>query len=137
MLRFEPLRSRIPEIRTIFNRVFDESENKYLNKFKDCGESIVGVDRCGKVQAFMLIQQVTQGYEISYLGIMPRYQRKGYGERLIHIAQKMFDVLQLIVNPDNMRAIALYSRMGFVKGRGNKYVWRRDTKIAIGAAAYK
>jgi ribosomal protein S18 acetylase RimI-like enzyme len=139
MLRLAPLGEHMPKIRTIFNRIFDPSENPYFDAFVDCGASVVGLDRRGDVQAFMLIQEyasvqdstkvegsstlVLDGtHEIAYLGILPRYQRKGYGERFIRMAQSRFTSLRLIVAVDNLGAIALYTRMGFVK-QGEAYMW--------------
>ena len=122
MLRFEPLGQRLPEVRSIFNNVFDKSENKYLERyiFED---SIVGVDRRGAIQAFMLIRKYAHTHEVSYLGIMPRYQGKGYGAALLMKAQAQYPSLRLIVGPSNSRAIGLYTKLGFIK-RKCDYVWQ-------------
>ena len=134
MLRLEHLASRISEIHQIFNRIFDSSENNYLAKFKDNGNSMVGIDRCGKIQAFMLIQNHPKGgQEISYLGILPRYQRKGYGEKLLTIAQKNASVLKLTVSPCS-DAIRLYKKMGFSEKK-SEYVWTASTAPTVSTSA--
>jgi len=122
MLRLEPLGQRLPEVRSIFNHVFDKSENKYLERYV-FEDSIVGVDRRGVIQAFMLIRKYAHTHEVSYLGIMSRYQGKGYGAALLKEAQAKYPSLRLIVGANNTRAIGLYTKLGFYK-RKRDYVWQ-------------
>jgi len=129
MLRLEPLGQRLPEVRSIFNHVFDKSENKYLSRYLFSENSIVGVDRRGVIQAFMLIRTYAHTHEVSYLGIMPRYQGKGYGATLLSLAQAEHTSLRLIVGKNNTRAISLYTKLGFVK-RKRDYIWQNCPNVA-------
>jgi len=129
MLRLEPLGQRLPEVRSIFNKVFDKSENKYLDRYSFTENSIVGVDRRGAIQAFMLIRTYAHTHEVSYLGIMPRYQGKGYGAALLRKAQIQYPSLRLIVGQSNNRAISLYTKLGFVR-RKRDYIWQNCPSVA-------
>jgi ribosomal protein S18 acetylase RimI-like enzyme len=128
MLRLEPLGQRLPEVRSIFNRVFDKSENKYLDRYVFSENSVVGVDRRGTIQAFMLIRKYAHSHEVSYLGIMPRYQGKRYGETLLRKAQAEHSSLRLIVGHCNRRAISLYTKVGFIK-RKRDYIWQNCIRV--------
>lgn len=122
MLRLQPYRETLSEsVNVVFKTIFDESETAYLDKVKVSGLSFVAKDRKGLVQAFILVQESPAGFtdfEIAFLGVSPRYRRKGYAERLISmcIDAAKGRGIWLNVMKTNVVACALYSKMGFEIG---------------------
>jgi len=122
MLRLQTYRETLCEsVNAVFKTIFDESETAYLDKVKVSGLSFVAKDRKGLVQAFILVQESPAGFtdfEIAFLGVSPRYRRKGYAERLISmsIAAAKDRGIWLNVMKDNCGACALYGKMGFEVG---------------------
>ena len=66
------------------------------------------------------IDKVPNCYEISFLGIHPSYQGKGLGSQCLKIAlSSIYNISRqfntwLIVNSDNINAIKLYKKLGFI-----------------------
>jgi ribosomal protein S18 acetylase RimI-like enzyme len=120
MLRFKPYVGSEKEFEKTFPIVFDKSEIEYLQATTVSDYSYVGVDRTGAVQAFIIVQETPEGhaeYEISFLGVMPRYRKKGHAKRLLEIALSALRdrTVWLQVLKQNVAACRLYSSVGFDK----------------------
>jgi len=119
MLRLQPYReSHGLSVGAVFETIFDESETAYLEKVQHSGLSFVARDRKGQVQAFILVQETLEGftdYEIAFLGVAPRYRKKGYAERLIQmsLAAAKGRGVWLNVMKENTAACRLYEKLGF------------------------
>ena len=88
MLRIQPYIVGTHDVVGAFTSIFDESELPYLNKVQISSPSYVALDRRGLIQAFILTQKTPEAHtncEIAYVGVAPRYRRKGYAERLIRM----------------------------------------------------
>jgi len=122
MLKLQPYCENLcKQVNTVFKTIFDESETAYLDKVKVSGLSFVAKDRKGFVQAFILVQETATGFtdfEIAFLGVSPRYRRKGYAERLVEmsIMAAKGRGIWLNVMKDNSGARTLYTKMGFEIG---------------------
>lgn len=55
--------------------------------------------------------------EIIYIGVLPTYHKKGFGQFLLHTAQKDYQKLYLEVETSNIPAYKLYKKMGFTTQR--------------------
>ena len=118
MLRLQPYIAGTHDVVGAFSSIFDESELPFLNKIQISSPSYVGLDRRGLIQAFILTQKTPEAHtncEIAYVGVMPRYRRKGYAERLIRMVIDAADEsgVWLQVMRDNAAACRLYEKMGF------------------------
>ena len=73
------------------------------------------------VGVFLLAQLEPVGlWELSYLGIVPRARRQGWGRRLVaeafrHVREAMGEQLEVAVDGRNLPALQLYARAGFRK----------------------
>jgi ribosomal protein S18 acetylase RimI-like enzyme len=107
-----------------FLSVFDVSEYTHLNMIEDLSYSYVGLDRRGEVKAFAIVIPSNKyaAFEIAYLGISTRYQRKGYAKFLINLVlQNVHSNIWLNTLDSNVSACALYESMGFVLFHTIKY----------------
>jgi mycothiol synthase len=81
---------------------------------RDAGEGdVIGV--------LLLAQLETFGsWELSYLGVLPRSRRRGWGRRMVaeavrHVREAMGEQLEVAVDARNLAALQLYARAGFTK----------------------
>jgi len=122
MLRIEPFvkEKHSESLLRAFKSIFHESEQVYLNRWKPTGPSFVCLDRKKEICAFTLVQESAEGhtdFEMSYLGVMPRYRGKGYARRLIELVKTRLGEaekgLWLTVLKSNTKACELYKKVGF------------------------
>ena len=121
-------------INKCFLTVFDISEHKHLNMIEDLSYSHVGLDRHGEVKAFAIVKPSNKyaPFEIAYLGISTRYQRKGYAKLLINLViQKLQSNVWLNTLDTNVNACALYESMGFILFNTIQYDNRSNTLIYV------
>jgi len=100
-----------------FLSVFDVSEYTHLNMIEDLSYSYVGLDRRGEVKAFAIVIPSNKyaAFEIAYLGISTRYQRKGYAKLLIKLTlHNLRCNVWLNTFDTNIQACKLYESIGFV-----------------------
>lgn len=72
----------------------------------------------GRLAAFLIVNQIDGDAFISYCGVDPAFQGKGYGSKLLKetlssIFQADFKVCRLYVDDWNVGARRLYERLGF------------------------
>ena len=118
MLRIQRYDVARHDIQSTFQSIFPPCELPYLKEVKSCDPSYVALDRHGVVQAFILTQLTPDDitdYEIAYLGVLPRYRKQGFGERLITLVLEGVGSagVWLKVMKSNEGACRLYERMGF------------------------
>lgn len=121
-------------INKCFLTVFDRSEYTHLNMIEDLSYSHVGLDRHGEVKAFVIVKPSNKyaKYEIAYLGVSTRYQRKGYAKLLINLVlQNIQTNVWLNTFNTNVNACALYESMGFVLFDTMPYDNESDTRIYV------
>ena len=118
MLRFQRYEPDVHDIVTPFKCIFDSSEIAYLEELDIGQPSYVALDRRDEIQAFILTHPTPENvtdYEISYLGVMPRYRKKGYAERLVSMVLDATGTsgVWLQVMKSNTVACNLYKKLGF------------------------
>lgn len=103
-------------IRQCFLTLFDSEEEKFFNEIRDLSRSYVAIDRLKQVKAFILVNKSTKyaNYEIAFLGVSPRYRRKGYAKILIKLVlRNLRDSVWLNTLEKNTAACTLYEALGF------------------------
>jgi len=102
-----------------FETVFNASEIPYLWKTKIDAPSYVGIGRDGRIKAFIIVTKseyctLEKGqYFISYLGVLPRYQKCGYASQMLNMVKKYAIDICLHVGDNNEKAIRFYLKHGF------------------------
>ena len=120
MLRIQPYQEHkhAADLKIAFSEIFEPTEIPYLDEFQP-NLSYVCCARTGTIQGFILVKETPEGitnYEISYLGVVPRYRNKGYAKQLLEIVKRATTSdkgLSLSVLDSNVGAIKLYENSGF------------------------
>jgi ribosomal protein S18 acetylase RimI-like enzyme len=100
-----------------FTTLFDKSEYEHMKKIENLTHSHIGLDRHGEVKAFAIVVPSNKyaPFELAYLGISTRYQRKGYAKLLIKLTLRNLRCnVWLNTLDSNVSACALYKSIGFV-----------------------
>lgn len=120
MLRIQPYKDikHSESLKEAFSEVFDKSEIPYFDGFQNSGLSYVCTARTGSVQAFILVKTTPEEathYEIAFLGVLARYRKQGYAQRMIDMVKAAAGGKGLWLNVlnINVEAIALYTKLGF------------------------
>jgi len=120
MLRIQPYQDtkHMVSLKEAFAEVFDKSEIPYFDGFQNSGLSYVCTARTGTIQAFILVKTTPEEathYEIAFLGVLARYRKQGYAQRLIEMVKTAAGGKGLWLNVlnTNVGAIALYTKLGF------------------------
>lgn len=117
MLRIQPYldeRHR-DNLRTTFKEVFGYEISNFA-EFQRTNLSFVCTARTGVIQAFILVKETEQEiapFEISFLGVVPRYRHQGYAQRLIEMVIGRNLGIRTTVPNSNFAAVALYEKLGF------------------------
>lgn len=117
MLRIQPYvdeRHR-ENLRTTFTEIFGYEISNFA-EFQRTNLSFVCTARTGVIQAFILVKECDQEitpFEISFLGVAPRYRRQGYAQRLIEMVIGRTLSIRTTVLNSNLAAVTLYEKLGF------------------------
>jgi GNAT superfamily N-acetyltransferase len=105
------------QLKIAFDSIFDKTEQPYFEEFVDSGFSYIATNRLGEVGAFILVSETEEAickHEIKFLGVLPRYRRKGYAKALLDKVKSVSsEGLWLNVLESNMEACKLYETNGF------------------------
>ncbi len=74
----------------------------------------VVVEDTGAVAGYVLLDYSSKPVRIRSIAVAPKHRSKGYGSALLQYLVQTHDALELLVEKDNIRAIRLYERIGFV-----------------------
>jgi len=99
-----------------FTTLFDTSEYEHMKKIENLTHSHIGLDRHGEVKAFAIVVPSNKyaPFELAYLGISTRYQRKGYAKLLIKLTlHNLRCNVWLNTFDTNIQACKLYESIGF------------------------
>lgn len=119
MLRFEPYSSVKHNISlvSVFNAIYNTSEIPYLEEFQNTNLSYVCTDRHSNIQGFILVRNINDDsmakYEISYIGVMPRYRKNGYTKRLLDLVKSASKDMGVRIDLPNIDIINLDNSTGF------------------------
>jgi GNAT superfamily N-acetyltransferase len=117
MLRIQPYvddRHR-ENLRTTFTEIFGYEISDFA-EFQRTNLSFVCTARTGVIQAFILVKECDQDvtpFEISFLGVAPRYRHQGYAQRLIEMVIGRSPGIRTTVLNSNHAAVKLYEKLGF------------------------
>jgi ribosomal protein S18 acetylase RimI-like enzyme len=108
-------------LKVAFEEIFDKEELPYFDDFINTGLSYIAINRAGEVGAFILVSETEEAigkHEINFLGVLPRYRRRGYAKALIDsVKAYASEGLWLNVMETNMEACKLYEMNGFTVAR--------------------
>ena len=89
---------------------WEEKADAMRTLYLPLSEVVVDEDKdTGEVVAFIAF---VEDY-LAALFVAPAHQKKGVGSRLLALAKKMRDTLELSVYAENERAVAFYQKNGF------------------------
>ena len=89
---------------------WEENADAMRTLYLPLSEVVVDEDKdTGEVVAFIAF---VEDY-LAALFVAPAHQKKGVGSRLLALAKKMRDTLELSVYAENERAVAFYRKNGF------------------------
>lgn len=126
-------KSDIHELEYAFLNLFETDELEDLRETKIDAPSYIGIGRDGHIKAFIIVTKseyclLDKGqYYISYLGVLPRYQKLGYAAKMIDMVKKYAKEIYLNVTSDNKRANRFYIKMNFSKIREYKTINGKNT----------
>ncbi len=108
-------------LKVAFEEIFDKAELPYFDDFINTDLSYIAINRSGEVGAFILVSETEEAigkHEINFLGVLPRYRRRGYAKALIDSVKAYASQgLWLNVMETNMEACRLYETNGFTVAR--------------------
>lgn len=88
-----------------------------LNEFTLSGEIALGSGWCfvesGDIVAYVLCRGNSYLIDVMRLGVLPAYQRRGLGSKLLEQACSQASNVMLTVLAENQSALRLYRRKGF------------------------
>lgn len=77
-------------------------------------EAIVATIPDGTIVGWILADIVRSPVRIRSISVHPEYRRKGFGYALLTEILSAHSEVDLLVEPDNVHALRLYQRLGFV-----------------------
>lgn len=81
--------------------------DKFLHEYK-----IISIN--GKKCGIFLVRNFEDGYLLDELYLLPEFRNKGIGSDIIKKAKGKYNKISLWVYKENLKAISLYKRMGFL-----------------------
>ena len=96
------------------------------------GQIVIGLEEDDQLIGVVLATQDTRKGWINRLAIDPKYQRRGYGEQLVHAAEEALHQvgMQLIaafIEEGNTASLALFKKLGYLVHQDITYVSKRDS----------
>ncbi len=96
------------------------------------GQIIIGLEEDGRLIGVVVATNDTRKGWINRLAIDPDYQRKSYGEHLVHAAEAALHEagIQLIaafIEDGNVASLALFEKLGYAAHPKIVYVSKRDS----------
>jgi len=111
-----------------------DSRSEFEKQFAG-GQIAIGLEEDGQLIGVVIVTHDTRKGWINRLAIDPDYQRKGYGEQLVHAAEAALHEagIQLIaafIEEGNVASLTLFEKLGYVAHPKIVYVSKRDSAEA-------
>jgi N-acetylglutamate synthase len=108
-----------------------DSRGEFEKQFAG-GQLAIGLEEDGKLIGVVIVTNDTRKGWINRLTIDPDYQRKGYGEQLVHAAEDaLHDVgihlIAAFIEEGNAASLALFEKLGYAAHPKIVYVSKRDS----------
>jgi RimJ/RimL family protein N-acetyltransferase len=108
-----------------------DSRSEFEKQFTG-GQIAIGLEEDGKLIGVVIVTNDTRKGWINRLAIDPDYQRKGYGEQLVHAAENaLHDVgihlIAAFIEEGNVASLTLFEKLGYATHQHIVYVSKRDS----------
>jgi N-acetylglutamate synthase len=108
-----------------------DSRSEFEKQFAG-GQVAIGLEEDGKLIGVVIVTNDTRKGWINRLAIDPDYQRKGYGEQLVHAAEDaLHDVgihlIAAFIEEGNVASLTLFEKLGYAAHPKIVYVSKRDS----------
>jgi len=99
------------------------------------GQIAIGLEENGRLIGAVLATNDTRKGWINRLAIDPDYQRKGYGEQLVHAAEDALHeagihLMAAFIEEGNVASLTLFEKLGYAAHQHITYVSKRDSAEA-------
>ena len=107
-----------------------DSRSEFEKQFAG-GQIAIGLEEAGQLIGVVIATHDTRKGWINRLAIDPQYQRKGYGEQLVHAAEEVLHaagmhLLAAFIEEGNTASLALFEKLGYLAHPKIVYVSKRD-----------
>jgi N-acetylglutamate synthase len=111
-----------------------DSRSEFEEQFAG-GQIAIGLEEDGRLLGVVIVTNDTRKGWINRLAIDPDYQRKGYGEQLVHAAEDALHeagihLMAALIEEGNAASLALFEKLGYVEDQHITYVSKRDSADA-------
>ncbi len=96
------------------------------------GQIAIGLEEDDKLIGVVIVTNDTRKGWINRLAIDPDYQRRGYGEQLVHAAEDVLHEMDIhlsaaFIEEGNVASLTLFEKLGYVTHPKIVYVSKRDS----------
>jgi N-acetylglutamate synthase len=111
-----------------------DSRSEFEKQFAS-GQIAIGLEDDDQLIGVVIVTNDTRKGWINRLAIDPDYQRRGYGERLVHAAEDALHeagihLIAAFIEEGNVASLALFEKLGYVTHQKIVYVSKRDSADA-------
>ena len=111
-----------------------DSRSEFEKQFAG-GQIAIGLEEDGRLIGVVIVTNDTRKGWINRLAIDPDYQRKGYGEQLVHAAEDALHeagihLIAAFIEEGNVASLTLFEKLGYATHPKIVYVSKRDSADA-------
>ena len=111
-----------------------DSRSEFEKQFAG-GQIAIGLEEDGQLIGVVIVTSDTRKGWINRLAIDPDYQRKGYGEQLVHAAEDALHesgihLIAAFIEEGNVASLTLFEKLGYATHQHLYYVSKRDSADA-------
>ena len=108
-----------------------DSRSEFEKQFAG-GQIAIGLEEAKKLIGVVIVTSDTRKGWINRLAIDPDYQRRGYGEQLVHAAEDVLHeagihLIAAFIEEGNAASLALFEKLGYATHQNIVYVSKRDS----------
>jgi N-acetylglutamate synthase len=111
-----------------------DSRSEFEKQFAG-GQIAIGLEEDGRLIGVVIVTNDTRKGWINRLAIDPDYQRRGYGEQLVHAAEDALHepgihLIAAFIEEGNIASLSLFEKLGYATHQHLYYVSKRDSADA-------